>query len=271
MARFVQAIIQEQRSFGRICRLILHAPELTAGVRAGHYLLVRCADPVSADPLLRRASFVAGVEPDAGTLTLLYAPQERGMVWLARQPAGTPLDLFGPLGTPFTLDNRTRNLLLIGVGAGLGALFLLAQAALRQNAAVVLLTAAPAADLLPPPFLLPPAVEYRGSDAGESSIANLLYGETPPENQATATSELIAWADQIGATLPPALLPTLVSAVRATRLRWQRGFAQVALPGAMPCGTGACLACLIETRHGLRTRCKDGPVFDLRDLPAGGR
>jgi dihydroorotate dehydrogenase electron transfer subunit len=192
------------------------------------------------------------------------------MIWLDRQHAGTPLDLFGPLGTPFTLDTRTRTLLLIGVGEGLGGLFLLARAALRQHAAVVLLTAAPTADLLPPPFLLPAAVEYRGSDAGERSIADLLYGDTPPADRATATSELIAWADQIGATLPPALLPPLISAVRTTRLRWQRGFAQVILPGAMPCGTGACLGCLIETHNGMRTRCKDGPVFDLRDMPARG-
>ncbi|NJM07388.1 hypothetical protein HC891_16190 [Candidatus Gracilibacteria bacterium] len=54
--------------------------------------------------------------------------------------------------------------------------------------------------------------------------------------------------------------------VRAGRLRWQRGFAEVLLAGQLPCGTGACLACLVETRDGLRTRCKDGPVFDLRAL-----
>ncbi|MGB9632969.1 MAG: hypothetical protein ACPL8I_06560 [Chloroflexaceae bacterium] len=34
----------------------------------------------------------------------------------------------------------------------------------------------------------------------------------------------------------------------------------------MPCGVGACQGCLVETRDGARLGCKDGPVFDLRDL-----
>jgi dihydroorotate dehydrogenase electron transfer subunit len=54
--------------------------------------------------------------------------------------------------------------------------------------------------------------------------------------------------------------------VRAGTLRWERGFAQVALPGAMPCGVGTCQGCLVETRDGARLACRDGPVFDLRDL-----
>lgn len=270
MARFLTPRIREQRTFGRLCWLTLETPELATGVRAGQYLLVRCADPASADPFLRRTLFVAETDPEAGTVTLLYAPQERGSAWLAHQPVGTPLDVCGPLGTPFTLDRRTRNLLLVGVGESVGALFLLAQAALRQRAAVVLLVAAPADDLLPPPFLLPTEVEYRGSSAGENSVMTLLEESDQPASPtgaaATPPSALIAWADQLGAALPLELLPPLIEAVRATRLRWQPGFAQVALAGTFPCGTGACLACLVETRNGLRTGCKDGPVFDLRDM-----
>jgi dihydroorotate dehydrogenase electron transfer subunit len=76
----------------------------------------------------------------------------------------------------------------------------------------------------------------------------------------------VQWADQICAGLPEEQLRPLADAVRAGRMRWQPGFAQVALAGAMPCGVGSCLACLVETRDGWRTRCKDGPVFDLRAL-----
>jgi dihydroorotate dehydrogenase electron transfer subunit len=54
--------------------------------------------------------------------------------------------------------------------------------------------------------------------------------------------------------------------VRAGKLRWERGFAQAIVAGPMPCGLGTCLACPLETRDGPRLRCKDGPVFDLREL-----
>lgn len=263
MAHFLTPTIIEQRVFGDLRWLMLAAPDLANGMRAGQYVLARCADPTSFDPLLRRALFVATTDRAAGTVTLLYTPDERGTLWLAARHPGMTLDLFGPLGTPFTLGNRTRNLLLIGAGAGLGALLLLAHEAIARQIAVMLLVAAPTHDALPPPFLLPPDVEYQGTAAGEAALFSPTETDTPPQLMTPAT---IAWADQICATLPEQLVPPLVDMVQSARLRWQRGFAHVALTGAMPCGTGACLACLIETRKGLRTRCKDGPVFDLRDL-----
>lgn len=268
MARFTEPTILEQRSFGRLRWLALQAPELARGVRAGQYVLVRCADPQSFDPLLRRALFVAAADSTAGTVTLLYTPDERGTAWLAERRPGMALDVCGPLGTPFALDPRTHNLLLAGTGAGLGSLLLLASQAITRHVAVVLLVAAATPDALPPPFLLPLDVEYRGTREGEAALFSPI--ETQADNGAdisqSLTSSLITWADQICATLPVPLLPRLVDAVQAARLRWPRGFVQVALPGALPCGTGACQACLIETRRGTRTRCKDGPVFDLRDL-----
>lgn len=282
MARFVEPTIVQQHTFGNLRWITLQSSDLAADIHAGQYVLVRCADPTSSDPLLRRALFVAGTDRDAGTVTLLYTPDERGTRWLAGQRADTSLDVFGPLGKPFSVDRRTRNLLLVGAGPGLGALLLLAHQAIQRGAAVVLLAAANEADLLPPPFLLPTAVEYQSSAEGDAALFTLLETKTQADEatQASAdqpgrvttspphlvTSSLISWADQLYATLPETLIPALAASVRAARLRWPRDFAQVLLTGDMPCGSGACLACLVETRNGLRTRCKDGPVFDLRDV-----
>ena len=41
---------------------------------------------------------------------------------------------------------------------------------------------------------------------------------------------------------------------------------QVSLEARMGCGFGVCYGCAIETRSGLRLVCKDGPVFELRDV-----
>jgi dihydroorotate dehydrogenase electron transfer subunit len=41
---------------------------------------------------------------------------------------------------------------------------------------------------------------------------------------------------------------------------------QVLLEEVMPCGTGICYGCAVETRRGVRLVCKDGPRFDLRDV-----
>src|SRR6185503_21017917 len=120
MAQQRQLVIADQRAVTpRLRWLTLHAPDLARGVQAGQYLLVRCAEQGSYDPLLRRPLFVAAAEPALGQIGLLYEPAERGLIWLSRGRAGDTLDVIGPFGHPFTLGGHTRNLLLLGAGAGL--------------------------------------------------------------------------------------------------------------------------------------------------------
>lgn len=250
---YYEPVVVERREHGELALLTLHSPELARAARPGHYALARCAPPESADPLLRRPIFLADADPAAGLVRLLVAPTERGTAWLAARPVGERLDLFGPLGTVFSLDGRTRNLLLAGVGPALPALIFLARVAAARGLSIVLLAAADHPGLLPPSYLLPTDVEYQSSADGEAGLIDLLGAP-------------LAWADQLCAALPEGLIPPAANLVRSARLRWERGFAQAAVAGPMPCGTGACQTCLIETRDGLRARCKDGPVFDLRDL-----
>lgn len=258
-----EPVIVERRELGALRQLVVLAPELARAARPGHYLLAGCAPPAAADPPLRRAVFLAGADLAVGTVDLLIDPAERGLAWLAGQPAGTRLDLFGPLGTPFSIDGRTRNLLLVGTGPALPALIFLAHAAAAGGGAGVLLAAAAGAGRLPPPFLLPPDLEYQSSADGPSALIGLLGAPSPG---ASIFASPIAWADQVCLALSDDLVAPAVDAVRAGRMRWGRGFAQAALAGPLACGVGTCQTCLVETRVGLRTRCKDGPVFDLRDL-----
>ncbi|GAB4214616.1 MAG: hypothetical protein OHK0022_53370 [Roseiflexaceae bacterium] len=260
--------------------LTLHAPELARAVRPGQYLLLRCAPPGSADPLLRRALFVAAAEEQLGQIGLLYAASERGLDWLSRARAGDTLDALGPFGTPFALDRRTRTLLLAGQGPALAALLLLARQHSARGGSVALLAGASDPALLPPAFLLPADVEYQSvvgravellerrpapaPQPGKKSKAN---PPTAPSSQpGSDPTGLIVWADQLCAALPEDQLEPLAEAVRAVKYRWERGFAGVLLDGPLVCGVGACGVCAVETRKGQRLRCSDGPVFDLRDV-----
>ena len=42
--------------------------------------------------------------------------------------------------------------------------------------------------------------------------------------------------------------------------------AQVSLDEYMACGIGACLGCAVKTKDGYKMICKDGPVFDSREV-----
>src|SRR5215217_565945 len=280
MAQQRQLMIADQRAVTpRLRWLTLHAPDLARGSRAGQYLLVRCAEQGCYDPLLRRPLFIAAAEPALGQIGLLYEPSERGLAWLARGQAGDLLDAIGPLGHPFALDGRTRNLLLLGSGPGLAALLLLARAGAARGA-VTLIAGADDPARLPPPFLLPGEVEYQTIvGAATDLLVGPALGEADKQKKQSSVSRSpdlsvslspIVWADQIFAALPLEQLLALRDSVGRVKYRWERGFAGALLEGPIVCGVGACGVCAVELRRGTRLLCADGPVFDLRDLADAG-
>lgn len=254
MAHFSSPIVVEQRRFGKLIQLQLKAPELAGGARPGQFVLLRATPAGFHDPFLSRACFIAGADPAAQTIALVLGANEPDLRWLAQRRPGDRVTAFGPAGTAFAEVDTGRNLLLIGSGAALPALLFLASRAIERRAAVELIAAADDQELLPPPYLLPPDAGYQASGAGAQLLGSML------------NPSLIGWADHIAISAPRDMLPTLSAAIQRDRLHWSRGFAEVALGGPMPCATGACRTCLVPTRSGLRTRCHDGPVFDLRDL-----
>jgi dihydroorotate dehydrogenase electron transfer subunit len=279
-------IADQRAATPRLRWLTLDAPEIARSARAGQYLLVRCAEVGSYDPLLRRPLFIAATAPELGQVGLLFEPAERGLVWLARGRAGDTLDILGPLGRPFALAGRTRNLLLIGAGAGLGALLLLAREAAARGCAVTLLAGAAHDETLPPPFLLPGEVEYQSivgpaidllDDPRETRETSQRQGDTatkrhrerqgsPPHPLTLSPLHPIAWADQVCAALPDQQLRLLRDAIRSVKYRWERGFASALLEGPIVCGVGACGVCAVQLHKGTRMLCSEGPVFDLRDV-----
>lgn len=258
--RLIQ-VADQRPATPRLRWLTLQSPELARGARPGQYLLVRCAEAGSYDPLLRRPLFVAAAEPALGQVGLLYEPADRGLAWLARARPGDEIDVLGPLGQPFELDGRTRSLLLIGAGAGLPALLLLAREASGRGCSVTLLAGAVHRESLPPAFLLPSAIEYQSVLGLPVANVRLAPGAQP------ATLEgAIQWADQLFAALPREAVEPLRDRVRAGRLRWERGFAAALVESPLVCGAGACGVCAVELRRGTRLPCVDGPAFDLKDL-----
>jgi dihydroorotate dehydrogenase electron transfer subunit len=255
MAHVSAPTVVEQRRFGNLIQLQLSAPELAGGARPGQFLLLPATSAGFHDPLLNRALFVAGADPAAHSLSLLLPTAEVDLHWLAERRVGDELRAFGPVGTPFVEPSAGANLLLLGTGPGLFALLFLARRALERKAAVELLAVAVDNDSLPPPYLLPADAGYQAATAAADSLVDLL------------SPQLIGWADHIAVAAPIAELPAISAVIRRHRLRWPAGFAEVVLAGPIPCVSATCRACLVQTRAGLRSRCRVGPVFDLRELP----
>jgi hypothetical protein len=83
---------------------------------------------------------------------------------------------------------------------------------------------------------------------------------------------LLAWAQQIIAVAPPPFdLPyyaRLLDAVRKLRIEVPSGSIYGLVQPPMPCGIGACQACLVRCGKQEVAACLDGPAFDLLSLTA---
>ncbi len=206
----------------------------------GQFALVR--DPTTLDPYLRRTAWLYHIEG----ARVVFALSRRDPL-AARARLGDTLDLLAPLGCTIEFDASARHIVLVGEGTRVARLTAIAHDAVDRARALVLVARATPDSEIFPAHLLSPEIEYRRDADG-------------------LNAELIAWADAIVASGSEELYRALADVVRSARYRIEPGFVRVLLDMAMPCGTGACYACAVETSRGLQLTCVDGPAFDLTCL-----
>ncbi len=172
---------------------------------------------------------------------------------------GAEVGLLGPFGRGFQIEQAER-LLLVAEAHTLPPLLPLLEVAPM----VTLVLAAPTRALLPASHRFPPAVELhvitQDGSAGYTGTLETCHNEDSP------LLELVQWADRICASCEALFYPVLARIVRQQRLNPPANFAQALVQVVMPCGVGACEICRVQTRHGERRACTDGPVFDVLDF-----
>lgn len=257
--RQVQALVVENREVAQGSYLLrLHAPEVAAHARPGQFVHVRCS-PVAAsdsatwDPLLRRPLSLLRIRRAAGEIECLYDVVGRGTAILSRVRLGEALDVLGPLGRPFEIKGKTRHALMVSGGVGIVPLVALAEEALTKDVAVTLVAGFRTAAKVCPAELLPPEVEYVvTTDDGTAGRPGFVT---------QAIAEHLSWADQVFACGPLPMLEALASLDLPRSLP-----VQISMEEHMGCAMGVCLGCVVQTRRGLQRVCRDGPVFDLREM-----
>ena len=153
---------------------------------------------------------------------------------------GMEVYLRGPLGRGFSLPASARKIGLIAFDDAPSRLRGLIAPALKQGAAVVLVT-----------------------DFDSDSLPDEV--EVQPES---ALSEIVAWADYLAFDAARETLSELRERLGSVKQTWAGSDAQILIRTPMPCGGVAdCGVCAVILKSGWEMACKDGPVFDLNDLP----
>ncbi len=192
----------------------------------GQYLL---ADDGLADSVLAVPFFRASSTPEL----ILQSPIPVPSHWVP----GVELHLRGPLGHGFNLPAEAAHIVLASLRGGLARLLPL----IHQNpqADIAIFTDAVLPDL-------PVSVEAR-------PIADL--------------PDALPWADFLALDLTIEMLPNLRAILGLAPHQRPACIAQVLVISPMPCGALAeCGVCAVSARKGYKLACKDGPVFDLKQL-----
>ena len=202
---------------------------------------------------LRRPISICGIDRGHGTLRFVFQVRGQGTAELATFRPGDALELLAPLGKGFPVDPAKRTLL---VGGGIGVPPLLGCAAeLGENAVAVLGFRSKSAVILEQDFQAAGAKTLIATDDGSYGLHGLVTQ--------------LAEQEEFDIVFDCGPLPML-KAVRA--LAEQKGTpCFLSLEERMACGIGACLGCAVplldETgKEYFGHVCKDGPVFDSRQV-----
>jgi dihydroorotate dehydrogenase electron transfer subunit len=249
------APITDIEESGPFIRLVLSAPEIIPNLAPGRFALADLGEAT------RTPLFPAGLEvgPEASLFEVLVLPNHPA----AALRLESTMNLIGPLGRGFEVPPTARHLLLVADTAHLPALLSLTRPrdwvpSGEPGLSIALLLSAVTVTRLYPVQLLPPALEVHVATADGSAGHHGSGLELFPD--------LARWADCICVADDPATYPALAKVVRDVRIGPPPRLAQALVVPPMACGVGACQGCAVETAHGFKLACTDGPVFDLMEL-----
>ncbi len=236
---------------------------------------------------VRRAFSIAGLRRrgDGAEVDVIYRLVGEGTRWMSQLKSGDPVNLLGPLGNHFTIDEHNKLAVLVAGGVGLPPMIWWAEKLSRSNVETVAFVGAQSRDLFalhlefdePPPSSGTEAVfaarEFTqhgvkmvlSTDDGSLGFAGYITGALG-NYFARHTPRA---ADVALYTCGPEVMMKTVAQLCE---RWEVD-CQLCMERSMACGMGTCQSCVVPVRDpsaedGWRYKlcCTEGPVFDRREV-----
>jgi dihydroorotate dehydrogenase electron transfer subunit len=258
----------------------IEAPAIAVVVQPGQFITVRCGDFTLRRPFsVHQSSPLTGEDLGEGEIALLFKVAGKGTLWLSRRQKGDRIDILSPLGKGFTIEPKSKHLLLVAGGIGIAPLVLLMQHASSQHQITLIHGANTAAQLYPFSSAGKKRSKLLPLPKGVQFIPVTEDGSMGQKGRATdILPDFLDWADQVYACGPVDMYKAMALTLNPSPLKGgEKGEGekrsnlklrkcQVSLEVRMGCGFGACYGCTINTQKGLKHICRDGPVFKLDDI-----
>lgn len=262
MRKGMATVVSNQPIADRVFRLEVQGDLIGEMTWPGQFVHVRCGTGI--DPLLRRPISICDVNVEEKILTMVFRVEGHGTKILSESVPGQPLDLLGPLGQGFPIEERKEgeHALLIGGGIGVPPLYYLGKELVKRGVKVTYVIGfGTASQVILEDELKSVGTTYvvtMDGSAGEKGLVTDVLNEQ-------FNLEDSAW-DVLYSCGPLPMLKALQDRFQSTG---KEGY--LSLEQRMGCGVGACLACVCQTQNpesGKKYRkiCSDGPVFPLGEV-----
>lgn len=220
----------------------------------GQFVHIRVAD--SFEPLLRRPISIAEIDREQQEMTIIYRAEGRGTGLLSEKREGDMVNVLGPLGNGFPVDETAtgETAVLIGGGIGVPPLYELSRQLNEKGVKCIHILGFQSADVV--------FYEEEFKQLGDTYIA------TADGTKGTAgfVTNVMGELEEEFSTFYSCGPMPMLDAVQKAYVH-KKGF--LSFEQRMGCGIGACFACVCHTNENATDRayvkvCSDGPVF-----PAG--
>ncbi len=231
-------------------------PKAAGQTTPGQFFNIRVSNAY--DPLLRRPFGAHRISP--GRIAILYKVVGKATSILSAKKKGGILDIIGPLGNGFKPLPSASAAILVAGGHGVAPLYALAASLTGISKVLTFIGAKTKTHVVSENELKGLGAKVHiatedGSKGRKGLVTDLLKKHL---NRQTCK---LANPQTIYACGPKVMLKAVAKLAARRRIP-----CQVSLEEYVACGTGTCLGCAVKTRSGYKLICKDGPVFDSKEI-----
>ena len=255
-------LVKQEEICKDVFRIRIEVPEIAKICTPGQFIHLKVHDGI--DPLLRRPFSIHGVSAQQGTLDLLYRVVGQGSRTMAGMKIGDRWNIMGPLGNGFNLDLDFDHALIVAGGMGSAPVLFLIQHLLSMKKKITFLWGARVCDeIFGVKELTNAGMDVRiatddGSRGHHGFVTDLLkeFLIEHAENR-----QMLGFVCG-----PEPMMAGVQKLAVSTVFPWQ-----VSMERHMACGVGVCMGCgITKTTGAMEMVCKDGPIFDLREVDFNG-
>ncbi|WP_026675934.1 dihydroorotate dehydrogenase electron transfer subunit [Fictibacillus gelatini] len=255
MKKELVKVVSQKKIARDIFQLVVKGDVVQMMTSPGQFVHLKVSDGYH--PILRRPISIGDVDLEKNELTMLYRKEGIGTALLSEKKPGDVVDLLGPLGNGFGVNDLKKGQTALLVGGGIG---------------------------VPPLYYLGKELKKRGiriiSVLGFQSAADCFYEEKFAEFSEVYVSTVDGSKGTKGFVTDVILQnsfdydmlyscgPTPMLKAIETNIQPEKGY--FSLEERMGCGVGACFACVCHVKNGepfdYVKICSNGPVFPIGEV-----